>query len=358
MGLALAEAEKGRGFTSPNPVVGAVLVRNGRQLSLGYHRRVGGPHAEIEALRKVKNARSATLFVTLEPCCHTDKRTPPCVDAIVAAGIRRVVIGCLDPNSKVKGRGIRALRRAGVETAVGVLEQECRELNTYYNHWIQNHLPWVLLKVAASLDGKVALANGKSRWITSPQSRRLAHRIRSHVDGILVGVGTVQADNPRLTARHLKTSRQPLRIILDPALRISERARVLGKNPGGGCCLVVSSAKAGGAKARRLKRRGVEILPCPRRGSGSFDLKSLLKILGKRGLVSLLVEGGPATWSQFIEQKSFQELLLFLAPKLLGGDARSFLGPLGLREIHQGPHLELSYVGGEGPDLVLRYRCP
>ncbi|MCE9623942.1 MAG: bifunctional diaminohydroxyphosphoribosylaminopyrimidine deaminase/5-amino-6-(5-phosphoribosylamino)uracil reductase RibD, partial [Deltaproteobacteria bacterium] len=187
MDLALAEAVKARGQTSPNPMVGAVLVRKGKLLAKGYHHRAGLPHAEIEAFKQIKDPRGATLYVTLEPCCHQGKRTPPCTEAILRSGIKKVVVGTLDPNPKVSGRGVKILLRAGIAVKIGVLKSECRELNAHYNRWITTGNPWVILKTASSLDGRIALANGKSRWITGEASRLCVHELRGEVDGILVG---------------------------------------------------------------------------------------------------------------------------------------------------------------------------
>ena len=225
MRRALTLARRGLGRTSPNPMVGAVLVRQGEIVGEGYHRRYGGPHAEVEALRDAgENIAGATMYVTLEPCCHRGKKTPPCLDALLGRGLARVVIGTIDPNPEVSGRSVRALEGTGIETTVGVLEEECRRLNEAYFKYIQTRIPFVTLKVAQTLDGKIASSTGDARWISSEASRRLAHRLRSVHDAVLVGIGTVLADDPLLTVR-LARGRNPLRVIVDSTLRTS-RARL------------------------------------------------------------------------------------------------------------------------------------
>jgi diaminohydroxyphosphoribosylaminopyrimidine deaminase / 5-amino-6-(5-phosphoribosylamino)uracil reductase len=356
MSLALAEAMKAKGHTSPNPMVGAVLVKNNKKLSLGFHRRAGLPHAEIEALRKIKNPAGSTLYVTLEPCCHIEKRTPPCTEAIVRSGIKRVVIGALDPNPQVAGRGVRALRRAGIKTEVGVLEEECATLNTFYNHWIVTKKPWVVMKAAASIDGRVALASGQSRWISGSNSRDWVHRLRSEVDGILVGIGTVYRDDPQLTARFRKGVHQPIRIILDPHFKISERAKVFAKNNPAPCWIVVAPSQWAKPKVKRIEKKGGEVMSCPTLADGRFDLKKLLGILGNKGLLSLLVEGGPEVWSSFIKQRCAQELLVFIAPKLLGADAIPMIKALRLKSLKASPKLFLDHFEVIDEDILLGYR--
>lgn len=356
MNLAILEAKKGQGLTSPNPAVGAVIVKRDRMLAKGYHRRAGLPHAEIDAFKKIKSAKGATLYVTLEPCCHLDKRTPPCVDAILLAKVARVVIGAKDPNPKVAGKGIRVLRRAGVEVRAGLLKKECEELNLAYHHWIRKKRPYVILKVASSLDGRVALNNGKSQWITGEKSRAHAHRFRSQVDAILVGVGTVLEDNPRLTARGRGAKRQPLRVVLDPKLRIPEGANILKGE--GECWVVTQPKKIKHAKASRLEKKGVRVVPVSYQKSRGFHLKKLMGILGKENILSLLVEGGPRTWSQFYRQNLMQELQWYLAPKVLGGDAQASFDFFRLKSIPNHPSWSLKAQEALGNDVYLCFRSP
>lgn len=356
MQLALRLAYQTKGETSPNPMVGAILVKNGKKLGEGFHKKAGGPHAEAVVLKKVKKAKGATLYVTLEPCCHTDKRTPPCVKAIIDAGIKRVVVGAVDPNPKVSGKGIRALQRVGIQVQAGLLSEECEGLNVFYNHWIQKKSPWVQLKMASSLDGRVALSNGKSKWLTSEKSRAYAHQLRSEVDAILVGIGTVLADNPKLNARTGKRVRQPRRIILDPHLKIPLKARVLSSKTGEAPWIVTSISRSKTSKAKRLEAKGVEIFPVPLGKNGSISLKPLLKKFGKREILSLLVEGGPYTWTQFIKQKAWHEVLLFIAPKFMGGDGRALLDSLDVKSLRAAPQLSLRYLDGFDSDMFIRYR--
>ncbi|HDH96868.1 MAG TPA: bifunctional diaminohydroxyphosphoribosylaminopyrimidine deaminase/5-amino-6-(5-phosphoribosylamino)uracil reductase RibD, partial [Proteobacteria bacterium] len=261
---AIRLARKARGRTRPNPQVGAVVVRRGEIVGRGYHRKAGLPHAEVEAIRDAGGlAKGSDLYVTLEPCVHHG-RTPPCVDAIIAAGIRKVYVGTLDPNPVVNGRGVRKLRRAGVEVETGLLADECRALNEGYNVWIAHGRPHIALKVAASIDGSIADFKGNSRWITSEESRRLVHRMRAMSDAVLVGIGTVLKDDPLLTARGVSTPKgQPLRVVLDSRLRTPARARVLN---GDARTLLVCSSKSAAARMRGRYGDGVEILQI---GSGA-----------------------------------------------------------------------------------------
>lgn len=356
MSMALREGAKGLGWTSPNPPVGAVLVRSGKVLSKGYHQKAGGPHAEIVALSRAADARGATLYLTLEPCCHLNKKTPPCVPAILKAGIRRVVIGSKDPNPQVAGRGIRLLKKAGLEVRVGVLGSKCQDLIRFFRHWLSHQEPYVILKAAISLDGKVALSNGRSRWITGPRARLRAHEMRAAVDGVLVGIGTVQQDDPRLTVRAEKKSSQPLRIVLDPHFKISEDAKIL-KEQGKASTVVVTQEKfLTTQKAKTLTRKKIEFM-CPSyRSPYGFGIKGLLKKLGRLGIQSLLIEGGPGVWTRFIQKKQFQELCLFLAPKVLGADATAWLEPLELERLPASLVSNPPKIEALGEDLLLRYR--
>ncbi len=339
MGLALLQARKGEGMTSPNPAVGAVLVRDGQVLAQGYHRQAGAPHAEQEVLRQVSDATGATLYVTLEPCCHTRKRTPPCVPSIKASGLKRVVVACRDPNPQVAGAGLRALRRAGIEVTFGVLQKECEDLNRFYNHWIQTGLPYVVLKMAASLDGKVALSNGKSQWITSEAARRQVHKLRARVDAIAVGVGTVVVDDPRLTARVPGRVRQPLRLVFDPHLRLPLKSRMFRES--GALAVMTGLEAAQSKKSEALIAMGAEILPFKLGKQGIIPLKKMLRVLGKRGMGSLLVEGGSKTWTEFLRQGVVQEIQLYWGSCFLGGDGQSMLAPLGLQRMGNVPRWEI-----------------
>ena len=331
MTLALRLAAKGQGTTSPNPMVGAVVVRQGRIIGQGFHLRPGTPHAEILALLQAGDrARGATLYVTLEPCCHLKKRTPPCVPEILRSRIRRVVIAMQDPNPSVKGKGAAALRRAGLSVTVGVAQREAEELNKAYCHWIKNGRPYVTLKAGMTLDGKLATAAGESRWITSTASRREVHQLRRSADAVLVGVGTVLADNPSLTARtgprfEQLTSRQPLRIIMDSRLRTPFKAQVLTQQDRAKT-IIATTAAAPAARRSALQKKGLEILTLPAL-QGRVSLLALFEELGRRGILSILVEGGGEINAAMLKAKLVDHVRLYMAPLLLGGqNAKGLIG--------------------------------
>jgi len=307
-------ARRAKGRTRPNPQVGAVVVKRGEIVGRGYHKRAGLPHAEIEAMAEAgRLARGAELYVTLEPCVHHG-RTPPCVDAIVAADIKKVCVGTLDPNPRVNGKGVARLRRAGVEVEIGILADRCRLLNDGYNVWVSEGRPHVTLKIAASLDGSIADFRRESKWITSDESRRFAHKLRAASDAVLVGVGTVLSDDPLLTARGVGVPKgQPLRVVLDSRLRVPERAKVL--NGDSKTLLVCSTKKAVGR--RRFRRGNVEVLQLGDRAR-AIDLRRLLKELARREVQSLLVEGGAGVFSSFISEGIWDRIYLFCAPVVLG----------------------------------------
>jgi diaminohydroxyphosphoribosylaminopyrimidine deaminase / 5-amino-6-(5-phosphoribosylamino)uracil reductase len=366
---ALAMAERGRGQTRPNPVVGALLVRGGRVLARGYHRRAGLPHAEIEALsRKGVRAQGATLYVTLEPCCHQG-RTGPCTEAIVRAGVRRVVIGCCDENPLVSGRGVQQLRRAGIRVDVGCLDRECRRQNRAFFVWVRAHRPWVTLKVAATLDGfiggEVKPRDPSARFVTGPAARAHAHLLRSQHDAILVGVGTVLADNPRLTVRVPGSkAAKPLRVVLDGNLRTPPSARLirqLGAFPalivGAQPCKGTKDARARKARERALRRAGAEVLLLPADRAGRISIPILLRALAEVGVQSLLVEGGSRVHGAFISACRVDSVAFFFAPRLVGAgrpivegpglDWRSplRLGPIEVRAIGEDVLIEADVLG-------------
>lgn len=359
MRLALSLARRGAGVVSPNPMVGAVLVKNGKIIGRGWHRRAGLPHGEIEAIhdaqKKGHNPRGATLFVTLEPCC-THGRTPPCTDAILAAGIRRVVVAATDPNPKHAGRGLKILQGAGLRVTHGLMAGAAGRLNEIFNHWIVKGTPFVTLKSAMTLDGKIATAAGESKWITSEKARAVGRKLRREVDAILVGVNTVVLDDPRLTTepsslpgRAEKLEKPLRRIVLDPKGRTPLNARILkGTDPLLTIIVVTKSASA--ARVSRLKKKAAVILARERKGS--IDLQWLLQKLGSEGVSSLLVEGGGETHASFLAAGLVQRVVLFYAPKIIGGRAaRKSVGgdgamkPMRLREV------EWQRVGS---DLMLR----
>ena len=331
MTLALRLAAKGRGTTSPNPMVGALMVRQGRIVGQGFHLRPGTPHAEILALRQAGNgAQGATLYVTLEPCCHLKKRTPPCVPEILRSGVRRVVIAMQDPNPSVKGKGAAALRRAGLSVTVGVARSEAEALNKAYGHWMKTGRPYVTLKAGMTLDGKLATATGESQWITSAASRREVHELRAAVDAILMGVGTVLADDPSLTARSgarldKLAPRQPLRIVVDSRLRTPFKGQVLAQQDKAKT-IIATTVAAPAARRSVLQKKGIEILTLPAL-KGRVSLTALLKQLGRRGILSVLVEGGGEINAGLLKEKLVDHICLYMAPLLLGGqNAKGLIG--------------------------------
>ena len=356
MAQALALAARGAGATSPNPPVGAVVVRRGRVVGAGYHRRAGGPHAEVLALRQAgAAARGGTLYVTLEPCCHLDKRTPPCVPLIVQRGIQRIVVATRDPNPKVWGRGLAALRRAGLQVEAGVGRPEADRLIEPYRTRITTGRPFVTLKVAATLDGKIATARGESRWITGPAARNFVHRLRALSDAVLVGINTVLADNPSLTARTGHAgSKTPRRIVLDPSLRIPLRATVL--TDGKAATMIVTTAAGSVSKRAILEKRGVEVLVLSAR-RGRIAWGRLLRELGRRGITSLLIEGGAEVNASALRAGAVDHVLWVLAPTLLGGrDAKSAIGGASPARLSEALRLKQTAVMRIGPDILIEGR--
>jgi diaminohydroxyphosphoribosylaminopyrimidine deaminase/5-amino-6-(5-phosphoribosylamino)uracil reductase len=335
-------------------MVGAVVVKGGTLVGRGYHHRAGEPHAEVLALGQAgKRARGATLYLNLEPCDHFG-RTPPCTRAILSAGIKRVVAGMRDPNPLVSGRGIRRLRRGGVRVEVGVLEDECRELNAPFCKYITTHFPFVTLKVAASLDGKVATRSGDSRWISSETSRKRVHRLRQSVDAVVVGIGTVLKDDPMLTARLAGgIRRQPLRVVLDSRLRIplhSHLVQTAGQYP----TLVATTRAASWARRQKLAKASVQVVLIRKDSRGRVSLKGLFRELARRGMASLLLEGGSTLNASALREGLVDRLLFFLAPKIIGGRrAPGIFGGEGARRIRDARPLEILKLKCIGPDLMI-----
>ena len=355
---ALRLADKGRGKTSPNPMVGALVVSGGRVVGQGYHQIAGGPHAEIIALQQAgRRAKGATLYVTLEPCCHLDKRTPPCVPAIIRAGIRHVAVATIDPNPLVRRKGIAQLRRAGVSVTVGIARREAEQMNRTYGHWARTKRPFVTVKAGMTLDGQIATLTGESRWITSPASRREVHRLRAQADAVLVGIGTVLNDNPDLTARRgpslrALTARQPLRVVVDSRLRISPSAKILSQQKVAPT-LVVTTGAAAPSKRRILEAQGVEVLIMPT-SQRQVRLPALLERLGQRGILHLLVEGGSELNGAFLNAKLANEVRLYLAPMLLGGaQSIGMIGGTGPRRLKQAIRLRTLRIRRIGADVVV-----
>jgi len=350
---ALAEALHAVGRTHPNPAVGAVVVRDGEIVGRGHTAPVGGPHAEVRAIADAgPRARGADLFTTLEPCDHYG-RTPPCTEAILGAGVARVFAGSTDPNPLVDGRGVQRLRGVGLPVWTGLLAAETDALNRPFFKAMRSGLPWVTLKAAVSLDGKLATASGDSRWVTGEAARAQVHRLRNIVDAVLVGAGTVQADDPSLTARLPEGGgRDPLRVIVASTLQVSP-ARQLFHLQSTVPTMVVHAEEQGAERAAALRAAGAELLAVPGR-PGEVDLEALLRALLQRDVLHVLVEGGPRVFTAFVRAGLADELVLHLAPKLVGGDGLSWLGPLELDRMAGARPLRVESVRSLGEDLEIR----
>ncbi len=331
--MAYALAEKAKGWASPNPYVGAVIVRKDTIVGHGYHQQSGRPHAEVLALERAgRLARQSTLYTTLEPCVHWGK-TPPCVDALLQAGLKRVVISALDPNPLVHKKGLKKIRGAGLKVSVGLLEEKNRGLNEAYLKYITKKIPFVTVKAAASLDGKIATRKHESRWISSPETRDYVHLLRGEYDALMVGINTIINDDPLLTVRHPNWKGKRLtRLILDSGLRFPLKARILSTLPQGRI-LVFTSEKSSPRKADALRKKGVEIIPLPLSSNG-LRLKGVLSWLGKQEISSVLVEGGGKLITAMIEGELVDKVFLTIAPRLIGGKAApSFLQGQGVDQV-------------------------
>lgn len=352
MTRAIALAHRGEGLTRPNPPVGAVLVKNGRYIGEGYHHRAGGVHAEVNAFRRAgEEAKGATLYVTLEPC-STWGRTPPCTDAILKHGVRRVVIGVVDPNPKHAGRGIRLLRKVGVEVEIGVCKDECTELIEPFAMHQANGRPFVTLKLGSTLDGRIADAKGTSRWITGAEARRKVHKLRGRVDAILVGRNTAQLDDPSLLPVPSR-GRKPFRVVLDAAGTIPLRHRLF-TDQFRGRTLLFTSTRSSRTYRDTLQKRGVEIELLPAT-SGHFSLRDVLASLGRRDILHVLCEGGGALAGSLIREKLVDEAWFFFAPRILGGDATPSIGGKGW-PLSRAPKWIIKEVTRSGNDVLIRAR--
>lgn len=367
MARALQLAEHGLYTTTPNPRVGCVLVKDGVVIGAGWHEKAGKPHAEINALSSVATivgaggtaqagsaanmgtAQGATAYVTLEPCSHHG-RTPPCADALIAAGITRVVVAMQDPNPLVAGQGIERLRAAGIAVDCGLLENEARELNIGFVSRMTRGRPWLRMKVAMSLDGKTALANGQSQWITGPDARRHAHGWRARSCAMLTGIGTVRDDNPRLNVRDIDTPRQPLRVVVDSRLEISPEAAILA----GGNCLI-ACAVSNPEKEAALRRQGADIVILPN-PHGKVDLPALMKELGKSGINEVMAEAGLKLNGSLLREACVDELLIYQAPVLLGDAARGMADFGELTELTAAKRLRIVESRPVSADFFIRAR--
>ncbi len=356
MRLALRLAARARGKTRPNPMVGAVLVRSGQIVGCGSHQEAGKPHAEILALRQAGMlAKGATLYVSLEPCAHTG-RTPPCTEAIKAAGVKRVVAAMIDPNPKTNGRGLRWLKGHGIQTKVGVLEEEARLLNEVFVTWITEKRPFVTVKVAQSLDGKIATRTGESRWISGPEAREWVQRLRSQVDAILVGVETVLKDDPLLTVRSegkaKGVGKSPIRVILDSSLRTPPAARIFTRS--GGPVLIAATQAGSADRERKLRQAGAEVHRFPNQ-DGRVHLMALLKQLARREISHVLIEGGGEVIASAFAARAVDRIYCIKSPLIIGGrGAPTAVEGKGIFSLEQAVHLDNFSADRLDPDILIR----
>lgn len=348
----LGLARRGYGKASPNPMVGALLVKKGVVVGKGVHPGPGRPHAEVLALAQAgRRSKGATLYTNLEPCCHTQKRTPPCTDAIIQSGVQRVVASMTDPNPLVFGKGFAALRHAGIEVTEGLMRLEAERLNEAFIKFMTTQKPLVILKAAMTLDGRIATGKGKSRWITGEAARKEVHHLRGGVDAVMVGIGTVLADDPMLTARR-KSARNPLRVVIDPSLKMPFKARLL-TSLGEAETLLFTSSRAPSKKVERLRAMGVSILSLPL-SKGEISFRTILKALGKRGITSVLVEGGGRVNGIALRSGEVDRVIFYIAPKLLcGEDARGVVAGRSIQNLSAAIGLDQFKVGRIGEDVKI-----
>ncbi|HOW34836.1 MAG TPA: bifunctional diaminohydroxyphosphoribosylaminopyrimidine deaminase/5-amino-6-(5-phosphoribosylamino)uracil reductase RibD [Candidatus Omnitrophota bacterium] len=350
MRMALALALRAKGKTSPNPLVGAVIVKNNKVIAQGFHRRCGADHAEIVALKKAKEkARGATLYVTLEPCSHIG-RTPPCVDAVIRNGIAKVVIGMIDPNPVNNGKSVARLRRAGIGVKVSFLQEELNKINESFIKFIKYKMPFVVVKWAQTLDGKMAARTGQSKWITSQKSRNYAHRLRNDFDAIMVGANTALRDNPRLNAADKK--KRIKKIIADTYLKISLRENLFK-----GACpeniIVATTKKAPAKKINEFRKKGVNVIICPHVKAG-VDLKWLFKELARQGITSVLIEGGSKIIGAAFKAKLVDKVLVFIAPKIMGDAcALSSVSGLSIKNVNGAIRLKDLFLKEIDKDILI-----
>lgn len=351
MRRALTLARKGVGRTAPNPAVGCVIVRDGQVVGQGWHKKAGSPHAEVLALQQAgERARGADLYVTLEPCSHFGK-TPPCSEALIAAGVQRVVVGMVDPYKQVSGQGIEQLRRAGIIVEVGLLEAECRELNKGFIKYVTTGLPYLIYKSAMTLDGNIATVTGNSRWVTGEESRTYVHRLRDVCDAVMVGVDTIIVDNPQLTVRHVR-GRSPLRVIVDTRLRTPESVTVLtgplAKKT------IIATCETDPTVHHRYEKQGATVLVCEEY-DGRVSMRDLLTKLGRFGIQTILLEGGSRLAGDTIKNNLIDECIFFYAPKIVGNGFAPFTLS-GIETMDLAIRMQIVRIGMIGPDLVVHAR--
>ncbi|GAB4338775.1 MAG: bifunctional diaminohydroxyphosphoribosylaminopyrimidine deaminase/5-amino-6-(5-phosphoribosylamino)uracil reductase RibD [Calditrichia bacterium] len=357
MQLALEMAQKGAGQTSPNPLVGSVIVKNGKIIGQGYHRKYGEKHAEAAAIDSASEpVKGATLYCNLEPCCHTspEKKTPPCAQRIIREGIQRVVIATTDPNPLVNGKGVEMLRQAGIEVQIGVEKEAATKLNEAYLKWAKTNEPFIHLKIAQSVDGRIATSTGHSQWITNAAARKRVHWWRVTHDAVLVGANTVLKDDPTLTVREVE-GRNPLRIILDDQLQIPEAARILNL-PDPEKTLIFTFAEKSSPKFVRLSQKGVQLISLENSGDGYIPLRQVIGSLTERKVTSILVEGGGEIFTSFVKERLFDKISVFIAPLIIGEGIES-IGSLGISSLEEALRLEnISIEIIDNQALVQGYR--
>lgn len=349
MKQALKLAKKGEGFVSPNPMVGAVIVKNDSIIAAGYHKFYGGPHAETNAVHNAsEKIDGSTIYVTLEPCSHHGK-TPPCAEFLVRQKPARIVVGTLDPNPLVSGRGIEILKKNGIEVTIGVLDAECRNLNKKFFKFVQTGIPYVTVRYAQTMDGRIATATGHSRWVSSLSSRRYSHRLRATHDAILVGRGTVSKDNPDLTVRLVK-GRNPLRVVLDSSLKTALDSQIYA-NQAAAKTVIAITGKAEDARRASFNTAGIDLIDIEENSEGRISLENLLAVLGKRGISSLLVEGGAELTTSFIRESLADALIIIIAPKIIGAGIAA-IGDLEIRNMEDAFQFKREKVLYKDGDLI------
>lgn len=350
--LTIEIAKKGEGSVSPNPLVGCVIIKDNRIIGAGYHQKFGEEHAEINAINSsVESLEGSTLYVNLEPCSHFGK-TPPCVDRIIKEKIKRVVIGTLDINPLVSGNGVKALKKAGIDVKVGVLEKECIELNKFFFKFITNKLPYITLKAAQTLDGMIADKNNYSEWISSSDSRKYVHWLRARYDAVLIGSETAQIDNPKLTVRMVE-GRNPYRVVLDSSLKLKNDLNLFKSNSDNKTIVITSEKnKSKLNKINQLQKLGVKILFAKSDVQERLQLKSVLTQLTKLQIISVLIEGGSKIYSAFLKQKLFDDIFLFVSPKILGNGLKTF-SEIESRKLSDAPKLSIKRTQKIGDDLLI-----
>ncbi len=342
-------AEKGAGFVSPNPLVGAVIVKDDKIIGEGFHQKYGEAHAEVNAIENSKeDIAGATLYCNLEPCVHDKKQTPPCVPLIIEKKIKKVVISNLDPNPEVNGKGVEALKKAGIEVETGILEEEGKELNKFYFKSITKKNPYITLKVAQSLDGKISLNKKERTWLTGDESKKIVHQLRSQYDAVLIGAKTVKADNPLLTVREVK-GRNPIRIILDGKFLLGQGYSVFNAKSESETWLIVAENFSGKKKITSFEARGIKVFPLKSDPDGKIDFKDLLRLLRDQKIISLFVEGGQQIFSQFIDSNYWDELMMFQTPKILGQGVSSF-------ELKNPVNINITTTKKLGDDILFNIR--